>query len=61
MSNLVLTRRKGDSVVIYKDNKVICKLTVTSLGSKQTKLAFEASNDIQIDREELYISKHNNP
>ena len=61
MSNLVLTRRKGDAVVIYKDDEFLCKVTVTALGPKQTKLAFEANPDIHIDREEIYNSKQENP
>lgn len=57
MSNLVLTRKKKDSVIIYDKNKQLCKVTITSLGPKQVKLAFEADNDVKIDREEIYKAK----
>lgn len=57
MSNLVLTRKKKDSVIIYDKNKQLCKITITSLGPKQVKLAFEADNDVKIDREEIYKAK----
>lgn len=57
MSNLILTRKKQESVVIYdKDspNAILCEIVITSLGTKQVKLAFEAENNIKIDRKEVY-------
>ena len=57
MSNLVLTRRKGDSIIIQKDDERLCKVTITALGPKQVKLAFEADSKVIIDREEIYNSK----
>ena len=57
MSNLILTRRLGESIVLYKEdqpNEVLCKLIVTSLGNKQVRLAFEADVDLKIDRKEIY-------
>ncbi len=54
MNNLILTRRKKESVVIYDDQRIIAKIVVTSLGPKQVKLGFEAESDIKIDREEVY-------
>ena len=58
MSNLVLTRRKKDSIIISNGDKQVCKITVTSLGPKQVKLAFEADKSVKIDREEIYIAKN---
>ena len=57
MSNLVLTRRKQESVIIHMNNEIICKVTVTSLGNKQVKLAFEADEEIKVDREEIFNKK----
>jgi|TARA_R100001480_G_scaffold53132_1_gene66359 carbon storage regulator CsrA len=57
MSNLVLTRRKQESVIIHMDDEIICKVTVTSLGNKQVKLAFEADEEIKVDREEIFNKK----
>jgi len=57
MNNLILTRRKKESVVIYNKDGVLVKIIVTSLGSKQVKLAFEAENNIKIDRQEVYDAK----
>jgi len=57
MNNLILTRRKKESVVIYNEEGVLVKIVVTSLGSKQVKLAFEAENNIKIDRQEIYNVK----
>jgi carbon storage regulator CsrA len=57
MSNLILTRRLGESIVLYKEDQpdeVLCKLIVTSLGNKQVRLAFEADVDLKIDRKEIY-------
>ena len=57
MSNLILTRKKHESIVLYKDDapdEIFCKIVVTSLGNKQVKLAFEADPDVKIDRKELY-------
>ena len=44
MSNLVLSRRKKESIVIHipELGEVICTFTVTNLGPKQVKLAFDA-------------------
>ncbi len=57
MNNLILTRRKKESVVIYNSEGVIARIVVTSLGSKQVKLGFEAESSIKIDREEVYNSR----
>tara|TARA_R100001377_G_scaffold40455_2_gene22621 strand:+ start:3312 stop:3497 length:186 start_codon:yes stop_codon:yes gene_type:complete len=61
MSNLILTRKKHESIVLYKEGKpeeIFCKIIVTSLGNKQVKLAFEADPAIKIDRKELYDKKN---
>ena len=59
MSNLVLTRRKQESVIIYKEkpHEILCEIFVTALGPKQVKLAFEADQTIKIDRKEIYDKK----
>tara|TARA_R100000458_G_C8238725_1_gene218345 strand:+ start:856 stop:1029 length:174 start_codon:yes stop_codon:yes gene_type:complete len=57
MSNLVLTRRKQESVIIHLEDEIICKVTVTALGNKQVKLAFEADESIKVDREEIFNKK----
>ena len=58
MKNLVLTRKKGDSIILQKDNQELCKITVTHVGVKQVKLAFEAEPAVIIDREEVYNLKN---
>jgi len=57
MKNLILTRRKGDKVVLHAEGHVLAICTVTGLGNKQVKLAFEADEQIKIDREEIYQDK----
>lgn len=57
MSNLILTRKKQECIVIYdKDapDVILCEIVITSLGIKQVKLAFEADTNIRIDRKEVY-------
>ena len=57
MSNLVLTSRKHDSIVLHQDGEELCTITVTSLGPKQVKLAFQADASVKIDRQEIYEAK----
>jgi|TARA_R110002049_G_scaffold22151_1_gene79825 carbon storage regulator CsrA len=57
VKNLILTRRKGEKIVLHIDNHVLAICTVTGLGNKQVKLAFEADKEIKIDREEIYQDK----
>ena len=57
MKNLILTRRKGEKVYIHAEGHVLAVCTITGLGTKQVKLAFEADPTIRIDREEIYQDK----
>jgi len=57
VSNLILTRKKQEAVVIYtaaEPTQILCEIVVTALGTKQVKLAFEAKKEIKIDRKEVY-------
>ena len=56
MSNLVLTRRKKEGIVIHipELGEILCEITITNLGPKQVKLAFNANEHIKIDRKEIY-------
>ena len=54
MSNLVLTRRKQESVIIHMNNEIICKVTVTSIGIKQVILAFLADEENKVNKEEIF-------
>ena len=57
MKNLILTRRKGEKIYIHTEGSVLAVCTITGLGPKQVKLAFEADPAIKIDREESYLDK----
>lgn len=57
MKNLILTRRKGEKIYIHAEGTVLAVCTITGLGTKQVKLAFEADPTIKIDREEIYQDK----
>jgi len=58
MSNLVLTRRKHESIILHQDGEMLCNITITALGPKQVKLAFQAEDAIKIDRQEVYELKN---
>ena len=55
--NLILTRKKGEEIILQKDGKVLCVVTVTSLSPTQCKLGFQADTTVRIDREEVYTQK----
>ena len=55
--NLILTRKKGDKVVIQQNGKVICTVAVTNISPTQCKLGFQADTSVRIDREEVYLKK----
>ena len=57
MNNLILTRRKGEKIVLHLGGHILAVCTITGLGNKQVKLAFEAEPGIKIDREEIYQEK----
>ena len=52
MSNLVLTRKVGESVEIFVQGAVI-KVSVSSVHDKHTRLHFAAPRDVRILRSEL--------
>ena len=55
--NLILTRKKGDKVIVQLKDQVICVVTVTIITPTQCKLGFEADSYVRIDREEVYSKK----
>ena len=55
--NLILTRKKGDKVVVQQGNQVVCIVTVTNISPTQRKLGFQADSSVRIDREEVYSKK----
>ena len=54
MGNLILSRRKQQSVILSKEGEILCEIVVTALGDSQVKLAFEARSNIKKDRKEIY-------
>ena len=61
MGNLILTRKKKESIILYRDNvsnDVLCEIVILALGNRQVKLAFEADPNIKIDRKEIYDEKN---
>mgnify|MGYP003149812847 CR=1 FL=1 len=61
MGNLILTRKKKESIILYRDNAsndVLCEIVILALGNRQVKLAFEADPNIKIDRKEIYDEKN---
>jgi sRNA-binding carbon storage regulator CsrA len=55
--NLILTRKKGEKIILQKDGKILCVVTVTNLSPTQCKLGFQADTTVRIDREEVYTQK----
>ncbi len=55
--NLILTRKKGEKIIVQQDGKVLCTVTVTHLSPTQCKLGFQADKSVRIDREEVYLEK----
>jgi len=51
---LVLSRRKGEAVVIADGIRV----SVISISNGRVRLGFEAPPDITVDREEIHEAKH---
>jgi len=56
-SNLILTRKVGDRVKVYTPKGDMCTITVTNISQRACKLAFEADQNVRIDREEIYNEK----
>lgn len=54
---LVLSRKVGQSIIINGNTKV----TVVAINGNQITLATEAPKDVTVDREEIHLSKLNNP
>lgn len=59
MSRLVLNRKEDENVVIHKDGEVICLVKLTETKRSSARLSFEANDDIDIDREEVFRRKYN--
>ena len=55
--NLILTRKKGEKIIVQQDGRIICTVTVTNLSPTQCKLGFQADKSVRIDREEVYLEK----
>lgn len=52
MDRLVLSRKVGQSVIIFVDDKEI-EVFVSKINGNQVSLSFEADRDVEILREEL--------
>lgn len=59
MSRLVLHRKEDENVVIHKDGEIICLVKLTETRRSSARLLFEASDDVDIDREEVFQRKYN--
>ena len=59
MSRLVLHRKEDENVVIHKDGEIICLVKLTEARRSSARLLFEASDDVDIDREEVFQRKYN--
>lgn len=60
MSRLVLTRKLNESVIIHKDGEQIVLVSIAKIDRNQVRVAFEADNTVQINREETIKSDEDN-
>jgi len=58
---LVLNRKRGERIIITTPHGEIIKIEVVESGYYRTKLGFEASSNITIDREEVDERKQHAP
>lgn len=56
MSQLVLTRKVNESIIMHKDGDVIAKLKISKIDRNQVRITFNADKAIQIDREEIFAT-----
>lgn len=52
---LVLTRRCGESLVIGKEGNI--RVTFLATKGKQVRIGIEAPDDVNVDREEIFLKK----
>jgi carbon storage regulator CsrA len=56
MSQLVLTRKVNESVIMHKNGDVIAKLKISKIDRNQVRITFNADKEIHIDREEIFTT-----
>lgn len=54
---LVLSRRKNQKIIIHDDKGLHITVTVADIRGKKAVLGFDAPEEINIDREEVFESK----
>ena len=57
MSRLVLTRKVNEEVVVHDYGGVITTIKITKVDGNQVRLAFDANEEVYIDRKEIYEQK----
>lgn len=56
MSQLVLTRKVNESVIMHKDGDIIATLKISKVDRNQVRITFNADKEVQIDREEIFAT-----
>lgn len=54
MSRLVLTRKLNEEIVVHQKDEVLCSIKISKIDGKQVRLAFDADEQIKIDRKEIF-------
>tara|TARA_B100001057_G_scaffold469785_1_gene530440 strand:+ start:177 stop:365 length:189 start_codon:yes stop_codon:yes gene_type:complete len=57
MSRLVLTRKSNQEIIIHDYKGVITTIKIIKIEGNQIRLAFDASEEVYIDRKEVYNKK----
>lgn len=56
MSQLVLTRKVNESVIMHKDGDIIATLKISKVDRNQVRITFNADKEVQIDRKEIFAT-----
>lgn len=59
MSRLVLTRKVNEAVVVHQNDEVVLSVKVSKIDRNQIRLAFDADENVKIDREEVFEKANN--
>ncbi len=59
MSRLVLTRKVNEAVVVHQNDEVVLSVKVSKIDRNQIRLAFDADENVKIDRKEVFEKANN--
>jgi len=57
MSRLVLTRKSSQEIIVHDYGGIITTIKIIKIEGNQVRLAFDANEEVYIDRKEIYDKK----